>query len=304
MCIFNLIEVAYNQPKLPDCAQWDPNGITFADETVVGREPLDIFVDRNNTVYAVNMEVSQVQIWSAGGIIPMTVTLDHLVDPWGFFVTINGDIYVGDNAKNKVKKWTPNEKNGIVVMNVSRACCGLFVDITNHLYCSLGAIHQIVRQSLDDSRNMPTIVAGISTQGSASNMLYEPRRIFVNINFDLYVADCFNHRVQLFKFGQPDGITVAGSTSTSSINLRYPTAVFFDADDYLFIVDNGNHRIVRSQSNELYCVVGCSDVVGSTSYQLYYPYAAAFDNYGNIFVTDQNNNRIQKFNLITNTFSK
>jgi hypothetical protein len=258
----------------------------------------------------VNRVVPEVQIWSTGSIIPTKITLDDSFDPWGFFVTIDGDIYVGGmidlgSDARGVKKWAPNEPEGTVVINVSSICYGLFVDIANYLYCSLGDIHQIVKQSLDDGANMSTtIVAGTSTPGSASNMLVRPLGIFVNINFDLYVADCFNNRVQLFKFGQLDGITVAGNTSTSSIHLRYPTAVFFDGNDYLFIVDNGNHRIVVSRSNVLYCVVGCSGIPDSTSNHLYYPYAAVFDNYGNIFVADQNNNRIQKFNFMTNTCSK
>ncbi len=289
---------------MPGCPQWDPHGITFSEATVVGSEPLDVFVDRNNTVYVIDLSNEEVDRWSVGSITPTTIILDHLLSPWGLFVTIDGDIYIGSDANGNVKKWTSNEMNGTVVMNVSSYCCGLFIDIANNLYCSLGDEHQVVKQALNDSTNMPTIVAGNGTKGLADNMFNQPRGIFVDINFNLYVADCFNNRIQLFKFGLLHGITVAGSADTSDINLRYPTAVFLDADDHLFIVDNGNHRIVRSQSNGLYCIVGCSGVPGSTPDHLHYPYAAAFDSYGNIFVADQNNNRIQKFTLLINTFSK
>ncbi len=89
-----------------------------------------------------------------------------------------------------------------------------------------------------------------------------------------------------------------------SLYLSLPTAVFLDADDYLFIVDNGNHRVVGSGSNGFYCIAGCSGKYGSKSSHLHLPYGGVFDNYGNIFVGDQVNNRIQKFILITNTSSE
>ncbi|CAF0936812.1 unnamed protein product [Adineta ricciae] len=294
-------EVPYNQPKLPGCPQWDSHGITFAKKDIIGTEPLDIFVDRNNTVFAIDMSNKEAHIWNAGNITPTTLILDNYLEPWGLFVTNNGDIYIGTGADGCVKKWRANRRSGTMVMNVSSYCAGLFVDTANYLYCSLGEKHQVVKQSLVNNTNTLIIVAGSHTQGTAAKMLHGPRGIFVDINFDLYVADCFNHRIQLFKFENLIGTTVVDSARASNINLRYPTAVLLDADRHLFIVDNGNHRIVRLLSTGLHCIAGCSGVVGSTSSHLHYPYAAAFDSHGNIFVADQNNNRIQKFMLLLNT---
>ena len=301
---FITIEISYNQPKLPGCPRWDPDGITFANEIAVGQDPLDIFVDRNNTVYVTNEFHEQILIWSVDSVILTTIILDRSFEPWGLFVTINGDIYIGSDTNHQVEKWTPDGIRGTVVMNVPGSCAGLFVDIKNYLYCSVGDRHQILKQSLDNDSSVTVIVAGNGSQGLANNMLNGPRGIFVTITFDLYVADCWNNRVQLFKSGKQDGMTVAGSTSTSSIRLDHPTAVFLDADDYLFIIDNGNHRVLGLGSNGFYCIAGCSSNYGPTSSHLYFPYGGVFDNYGNIFIADQDNNRIQKFILMTNTSSK
>ena len=135
-------------------------------------------------------------------------------------------------------------------------------------------------------------------------MLNVPRGICVAINFDLYVADCNNHRVQLFRSGTLNGKTVAGSGAPGTIQLYYPAAVMLDAEGYLFIADWYNFRIVGSGSNGFRCVVGCTGVKGSASNQLSAPTSMAFDRDGNIFVVDMDNNRVQKFLLSSNACSK
>jgi DNA-binding beta-propeller fold protein YncE len=116
----------------------------------------------------------------------------------------------------------------------------------------------------------------------------------VDINFNLYVADSNNQRIQMFQSGQANATTVAGGPGT--FILSYPIDVILDADGYLFIVDSGNQRIIGSGPAGFRCIVGCSGY-GSSSYQLAYPQSMAFDSYGNIFVMDNDNSRIQKFVL-------
>ena len=144
-------------------------------------------------------------------------------------------------------------------MYVNSSCYGLFIDVTETLYCSVHDNHQVVKRSLNDNWNLPTTVAGTGIAGSTSSMLNGPCGIFVDINIDLYVAECGNHRIQLFRSGQLNGITVAGNGSINiTITLRCPTSIVLDADGYLFIVDNNNHRIIGSGLHGFRCIVGCS----------------------------------------------
>ncbi|CAF4143130.1 unnamed protein product, partial [Adineta steineri] len=102
------------------------------------------------------------------------------------------------------------------------------------------------------------VAAGTGTGGSDSDQLRSPHGIFVDVNLDLYVADCGNDRIQLFQSGESNGITVAGSTSLNpTIILDCPNGIVLDAEKYLFIVDQKNHRVVGSSWNGFRCLVGC-----------------------------------------------
>jgi hypothetical protein len=221
------------------------------------------------------------------------------------FVTINGDVYIGSAYPYYywyyyVIKWTINTTSNILYSNTGQECTGIFVDVSNTLYCSITDLHEVTKIWLGDSTNTWTTVAGTGSYGSTASMLYSPRGIFVDINFDLYVADFYNNRIQLFQLGQSNALTVAGNGVSGTITLYYPSGVVLDADKYLFIVDHNNNRIVAEGSNGFRCLFGCSGG-GSASNQLSYPYSMAFDSYGNIFVADSSNNRIQKFILATNS---
>ena len=247
---------------------------------------------------------NRVQLWLEGSANSTGTIFGNISDARSIFVTSFGDIYIDNgNTYGQINRWLINDTNTAPVMYVSQSCSGLFVDINSTLYCSLSSLHQVVVKSFDDPSNSLRNIAGTGCQGSTSNTLYSPVGIFVDINFDLYVADSMNNRIQRFNSGQSYATTVAGSTVLGTIPLLSPTSVVLDADGYLFIVDSDNHRIVGSGPTGFRCVAGCNGygVGGSASYQLNTPYAMAFDSYGNIFVTDGTNYRIQKFVLVANS---
>jgi hypothetical protein len=253
-----------------------------------------------------NRDIGKINIWTNNNINATRAILGNLSYSGAIFVTTNGDIYIDNGASNgRVEKWTSCTNTWTPVMYVNTSCFGLFVDIHNTLYCSMPYNHQVVKKWLNDNANTSLIAAGTGTLGFASNTLHNPHGIFVDTNFDLYVVDSGNNRIQLFQSGQLNAITVAGTGSLNiTIILDGPTGIVLDANKYLFIVDCHNHRIIRSGPTGFRCIVGCSSASGSSSYQLSYPQTLSFDSYGNIFVADTNNNRIQKFILEDNFCSK
>jgi streptogramin lyase len=300
-----VLALSYNQPKFCPDASWNPNATTFAASNIVGGGPYGIFVNTNNTVYVADKQNGQILVWFSNSINPTRTISGNLASPWALFVTTSGDIYVDNgNSNGRVDKWALNANSSVPAMYVGSACWGLFVDINDTLYCSLRALNQVVTKSLNSDSNITRTVAGTGTPGSESNMLSYPEGIFVDINFNLYVADYNNSRIQLFQFGQLNATTVAGNkSSNATITLYGPTGIVLDADGYLFIVDWGNNRIVGSGPNGFRCVAGGFGS-GPASNQLNSPQTLSFDSYGNMFVTDASNSRIQMFLLSTNSCGK
>ncbi|CAF1303490.1 unnamed protein product [Adineta steineri] len=292
--------LSFNQPKFCSTSIWNSYGITFANRSIVGQYAGTIFVNTNNTIYVVNRESNTILIWHEESVHPTKIIRGNFTYSESIFVTSNNDIYIDDGFINgRVQKWKAETNMFITVMNVKSPCAGLFVDINDTLYCSMTNHHQVVKRSLHDTvMTSNRVAAGTGIQGSASNELAYPRGIFVDVNLDLYIADCLNDRVQLFQSGQSNGITVVGSMSLNpTITLRCPSGIILDAEKYLFIVDSGNSRIVGSSLNGFRCLVGCYGE-GSQSNQLAGPSSFSFDGFGNMFVTDSLNHRVQKLKYL------
>ena len=241
-------------------------------------------------------------MWYQGNNTTLEVINGSWLYPLSLFPTINDEIYI-DNGYfyRRVEKWNIHQSNTIPLIYVCDECFDLFVSINNTLYCAMASFHQVIATSSDNSFNPFAILAGTGVAGSSSTTLSLPYGIFVDINYDLYVADCGNDRVQLFHPGQSNAVTIAGNGASNTINLDCPIGIILDADKYLFIVDHNNHRIVGSGPNGFRCLVGCSGGWGSTADRLVYPQSLSFDSYGNIYIADRANNRIQKFILATNS---
>ena len=262
-------------------------------------------MNSNNTVYVPTRDSGQIHIWTNGSNNARETISGNFTISWSIFATSNGDIYIDNGGFNgRVDKWTPSTKTWTIVMYVNTACYGIFVDLNNTLYCSMSGRRQVVKRWLGGSTNTSITAAGTGACGNASNMLCRPWGIFVDTNFDLYVADCENHRIQLFPSGEQNGTTVAGTGSSSAtILLDCPSGIVLDADKYLFIIDEYSHRIIGSGPNGFRCIVGCFGL-GSESNRLDRPASLSFDRYGNLFVADRFNSRIQKFVLSTNSCGK
>ena len=223
------------------------NATTFGrpNASLVGKEPRGLFVNTQNTIYVSDLETDRILIWSNESSSPTRILSGNLSNPWSLFVTIDGDVYVGNGlSHDRIDKWTMSKTESKHIINVNGTCAGLFIDKNNSIYCSLVNHHRVVRVALNSDRMTSIVVGGTGCPGPVANMLDHPHGIFVDLDFTLYVADTFNDRIQRFPLGQLTAITVVGLPTETRFRLKKPTGVVLDANGYLFIVDSHNHRII------------------------------------------------------------
>ncbi len=142
-------------------------------------------------------------------------------------------------------------------------------------------------------------LVGNGSYGSGSNQLYEPMGLYVDASTeDVYVADCFNSRVQQVS---SVNVTLQGRTvvsSSSSPSLFGPFGVQFDAQRNLYVSDS-NQRVIRWSPNAtIGTLVAGTGTVGSNASSFDLPDIFDLDASGEyVYVPDRNNNRIQKWKL-------
>lgn len=293
----------YNRPQLCWNATWNRNATTFADNNTLQTAALGVFIDTNNTVYFTRYQQGDILRWMNGRTTGNhdQISTGPLYSYSTPFVSLEKEIYFEvASPAGRIEKRSMNGTTNMFVTLFGGSCLGLFIDVNNALYCSVWYRHLVSSVSLN--RNGSTVVtrAGDGTNGSTMNQLHLPWGIFVDLNFDLYVADAGNNRIQRFAANQLNGTTVAGRGIPNGLNLSLPTDVILDNDSRLYIADNDHYRIVRVTSTGYQCLVGCSGGPGSTLDQLRKAYSLRFDSYGNLYVADEFNSRIQKFLLLSN----
>ena len=265
-------------------------------------EILDIFIDRNNSIYAVSSGSTGSVLFSEGIIAPTGVIRYNTAYFYSLFVTPENNLYTSDlmTSSFRIDKWALSDSTSReLVFGTTGECLSLFIDINYNIYCSMSSEHQVIKYMLNNGTNTSTIIAGSGSAGSTASMLNQPRGIFVDTSFTLYVADWGNNRVQRFPPEETNGISVAGSGSKYNFTLKGPTGVILDGNGDLFILERASGRIVKSVSDGFQCVVRCSGTMVTHS-----SYSMRFDSHGNIFVSQGYPNYIQNFTLTTNLCGK
>ncbi|CAF1279829.1 unnamed protein product [Adineta ricciae] len=291
---FNL---SYNEPNLSACPSWNPRAITLVNSFSPHFTPMNVHVNRKNTVFATDYSKHRILMWLENSTDPQIFSSEEMFLPNSIFVSSNDLIYISNEEDGHVIEYSLETGTTQSIITFTSTCDGLFIDIEENLYCSLSFGNLVKKRALKSVGIEPINVAGNGTSGDASNLLFFPQGIFVDTNFDVYVADCGNNRIQLFRSNQPTGITLVGRRpSIYQISLYCPAGIVLDADKRPYIVDRHNHRIVGPGPSGLRCLIGC-DERSTLSFELSQPRSLSFNGYGDIFIADTYNNGIQKFIL-------
>ncbi|CAF2044699.1 unnamed protein product [Rotaria magnacalcarata] len=292
-------KVSYHRPKLcPNASEYLQVETSLSQE-LIGTDPIDIFFHVNGIMYVTTFNYNQNEsVRSTNTLNNIQIINYNYSWPLSLFVTANDDIYVANSGcTHQVHVWKNRINVQQVTMNITSACYGLFVDTNNTVYCSIPDEHRVIKGLLNGNETLNyTAAAGNGSKGLATNMLNIPYGIFVDINFDLYVADCGNNRIQRFNKENLTGVSVVGNGAKQDVSLNCPTSVIRDFDGYLYILHAGS-IIVASDSDGFSKTLHEQSLI-SMSPSLYPTIRKLnFDRHGNIFVYDWINISIYKLTL-------
>jgi len=118
--------------------------------------------------------------------------------------------------------------------------------------------------------------------------------IYVDDNYNLFVADAFNHRIMKYYANNITGTVVAGGLSpgSSPTQLNDPKGVAVDRSGTIVVADGQNYRIQKFSNGSL---TGTTVVSNNSNTLLGITRDIRVDCYNNIMVTDSNYARIVKF---------
>ncbi|CAF3887385.1 unnamed protein product [Rotaria sordida] len=286
--------------------------------------PLSVYILSDNYFYVTDSNNARVQHYSLGSKIGRRVAGDGTVGSGasqlgklaaGIYVNRKTqDLYIADNANQRVQLWPINATIGYTVFgSVSTGLnniIGIRVDSLDNIYVSEYLKGRIVRWS-SNTTNL-TVIAGNGTLGSTAELLNSPRHIDLDASSQyLYIADCNNHRIQMWHISNNGsltagrGIAVAGGNGAGpeSSQLNYPRAVVVSyKNGAIYVSDSHNNRVQRWEMNASYGVTiagSPSGQSGSSASLLFYLTGLALDpNETYLFVCDTGNNRVQRFRLI------
>ena len=135
-------------------------------------------------------------------------------------------------------------------------------------------------------------VLSFGKEGSGDGMFKYPFGMAVNDKDEIVVADCNNHRVQVFD-SNGTFLRSFGHQGENAGEFIYPNGIAIDKDKKIFVADMGNNRVQIFSWEGRH--LGSFGGKGSLDNQLFQPWGLSLDSTGNIIVTDSGNKLIKIF---------
>ncbi|CAF1124528.1 unnamed protein product [Adineta steineri] len=132
-------------------------------------------------------------------------------------------------------------------------------------------------------------VAGGNGQGQELNQLNRPDGIFIDKNKNIFITDCWNHRIVEWKYNAKKGQIIAGGNGRGDRmdQLNWPTGVIVGQQTHsIIIADSGNRRVIRWMSQNQQILIHNITCNG-----------LAMDKNGFLYVSDGEKNEVRRWKM-------
>ena len=217
--------------------------------------PTDVLIDKEtNSLFIADRGNRRVVRWSRRQETTQGEVIVDNIYCTGLAMDHQRYLYVSDDVRNEVRRYTIEGNDGSVVaggnregnqLNQLNCPTYLFIDEEQAVYVSDNNNHRVMKWN--KGANQGIVVAGEQRYGSALTQLSYPRGLFVDRSGTIYVVDEGNHRVMRWPKGAQQGTVIVGGNGEGNApnQLYCPVALSFDRHCNLYVVDHFNHRVQR-----------------------------------------------------------
>lgn len=242
--------------------------------------------------------------------------------PDGAVADSQGNIFISDQSNHKIRKI---DVNGIVSTFAGSGVAGfsdgtgttakfyypagMTIDANDNLYVADYSNHRIRKIT---PGGVVTTYAGLATAGTVDGntsvaRFNGPTGVGVDVLGNVFVADYGNHKIRkITTLGEVStvagtGIAGAADGSSATASFNHPAIVAVDANNNLFITDEGNNKIRKINAvGEVATlagtgIVGANDSVADAA-TFKGPTGICVDASGAVYIADYGNHKIRKIN--------
>jgi hypothetical protein len=170
--------------------------------------------------------------------------------------------------------------------------------VGDSLFVVEGFGHRLLRLDTSGEPQWTVGVAGVD--GSDNDHFEEPSAVAVDSNYRSYVADMFNHRVQIFNSDGSYYTTLGDGDCNPDDGIGHtefcePQGVAIGPGNAIYVADTGNHRVqIFNSDGSYYTTLGTPGEPGDDNDHFAGPVGVTVDS-SNIYVADTGNRRVQIF---------
>ena len=297
--------------------------------------PFNLTFDKSDNIFIADTYNNSIRkIDSKSGIITTVVgtadkkQISELKTPTGLTFDNYNNLFIADLANLRIRKVNLDTGSSITLVgkksekevpNINASLGGPFsvvFDKEGNLYISINGDSKVSK--VEFTTGIISTIAGTGEAGYTGDgdlaknaQLANPTGLALDTKGNLFIADSGNERIRKVDLSTGIITTIAGTGETGytgdgdlakNAQLANPLGLAIDKKGDLFVVDRGNNRVRKINTNTgiISTVVGTGEAGFSgdgdlaKNAQLANPTGLAFNKDGDLFVVDRGNNRIRK----------